>query len=120
MSENRETPHRLSRDEMKHNFVMSRVAHPAEEAEGAYRCHCVRCKWSFQVNPENGFIMALDEESRPLFGKEASSRIESFERELCPAFSARPEYREALGTHRGILAILHPVLHLLGLDYATQ
>ena len=120
MAQEHEGEHKLSREEMKHNFVMGRAAHPFREDSGAYRCHCVRCRWTFQFNPENGFIVALDEKSIPLHGREASKRIASFERELCPAFSSRPEYAEALREGHRILVILHPLLRLLGLDSATQ
>jgi hypothetical protein len=113
---------KLSLEEMKHNFAIERVESTVYEDKGAFICHCVRCRWAYKVNPEFGSIFALDDVGEPLDdGAEASRRITSFKRGLCPAYGDLPEYAEALtGSHRGILGILHPVLYLLGLDSAAQ
>jgi hypothetical protein len=113
---------RLTAEEMKHNFAIERVESFSDEDKGAFLCHCVRCRWAFKVNPEFGTIFALDDAGEPLDDDaEAAKRIVSFKRGLCPAYGDLPEYAEEFaGSHRGILGILHPVLHLLGLDSAAQ
>jgi len=112
---------RLSAEEMQHSFSMRPAQDTSAGHAGEYLCHCVRCKWTFQVNPEKGSILALDDAGLRLVGAEATKRINSFTRGLCPAYSAFPEYAEALAvTHHGIRAILHPVLRLLGLDSAAE
>ena len=114
--------HRLLPEEMKHSFAMSRIAEASEEDAGSYLCHCVRCKRTFQVNPSTGSIRALDGTAEPLDDDvEATKRIDSFAHGLCPAFCDLPEYKDAVAaSYHGIFGILHPMLHLLGLDSATE
>ena len=107
----------LSREEMKHNFALQ----PVDTAFGSSReflCHCVRCKWTFKVNPDRGAIVAFNNIGEPLDGVEADRRIETFAEGPCPAFAGFPEYdetREAQqNPHHGIL---QPILHFLGLDH---
>ena len=107
---------------MKHDFAMRRIEDTSDEHADAYLCHCVRCKWTFEANPESVSTIALDGAGEPLDDDaEASKRIDSFARGLCPAYRDLLEYAEALATsHHSILGILQSVLHLLGLGSAAQ
>jgi|SRR5579862_3058607 hypothetical protein len=109
---------RLSSEEMKHNFSVQ----PADDTPfGRPRnllCSCVRCKWTFQVSPDNGTIVAFNNVGQPLEGVEAKKRIATFATGPCPAFADFPEYEEANEKARphSLLERIHPLLHLFGLD----
>jgi len=109
--------HHLSRDEMKHSFALQPLSDAAFGSAREFLCHCVRCKWTFQVSPDRGTIVAFNNVGEPLDGAEATRRIATFAEGPCPAFAGFPEYddaRDAQQHHR----ILQPILHFLGLDHS--
>ena len=114
----RDGRHRLSAEEMKHNFAVQPARESAFGSPRELLCSCVRCKWTFQVSPDTGSIVAFNNVGQPIEGHEADKRIATFAEGPCPAFAALPEYEE-LGERprRGaIRERLHPLLHLLRLD----
>ena len=111
-------PHRLTAPEMKHNFAVQPAREAAFGSPRELLCSCVRCKWSFQVSPDTGSIVAFNNVGQPLEGAEADKRIASFAEGPCPAFAGLPEYEELVEAprHHGLRQRLHPLLHLLGID----
>jgi len=113
----------LSPTEMKHSFAVQPVRSPRSKRgwQGEFLCHCVRCKWTFQVNPESGSIIAFNNVNEPLAGDEALKRVASFAAGPCPAFADFPGYQEAREATRPkpIRERLQPILHLLGFDRAA-
>ena len=109
---------RLSIEEMKHNFAVQPVHQTQFGRPRELLCSCVRCKWSFQVSPDTGSIVAFNNVGEPLVGAEAQKRIDTFATGPCPAFADFPEYAQARDTSRPhtLIERLHPLLHLLGLD----
>jgi hypothetical protein len=107
----------LSSEDMKHNFAVQRAEESAFGSPREMICFCVRCKWTFQVSPDTGSILAFNNVGEPLEGREAEKRVASFAEGPCPAFAGFPEYEEAReATHGGIRERLQPLWHLLGLD----
>jgi hypothetical protein len=108
---------RLSLEEMKHNFSVQPVDIPFGRPRELL-CSCVRCKWTFQVSPDTGSIIAFNNVGQPLEGAEATKRIATFAEGPCPAFADFPEYQEANESPRPhtFLERLSPLLHLFGLD----
>jgi hypothetical protein len=113
----------LSPTDMKHSFAVqpTRGSRSKREWQGDFLCHCVRCKWTFQVNPDHGSIIAFNNVNEPLAGAEASKRVASFPEGPCPAFADFPGYQEAREAARPkpLREKLHPILHLLGLEWAA-
>ena len=110
----------LSAEDMKHRFALQPVNESAFGSPREFICHCVRCKWTFQVSPDRGSIVAFNNVGEPLDGPEATKRVATFANGPCPAFADFAEYAEVreAHNHEGILKKLHPVLHILGLDRA--
>ena len=108
---------RLRPEEMKHNFSVQPVDIPFGSPRELL-CSCVRCKWTFQVSPDTGSIIAFNNVGQPLEGTEATRRIATFAEGPCPAFADFPEYQEANGGPRPhtFRERLSPLLHLFGLD----
>jgi len=106
---------------MKHYFALEPINKSAFGSSREFLCHCVRCKWTFRVNPDRGTIAALNDVGEPLDGVEATRRIDTFAEGPCPAFVGFPEYEDARDAqqqhHHSILERLHPILHFLGLDH---
>ena len=110
--------HHLAPEEMKHSFALQLLNDGPFGSPREFLCHCVRCKWTFKVNPERGTVVAFNNVGEPLAGPEATRRIDTFAEGPCPAFAGFPEYddaRDALEHH----GILHPILHFFGLDHST-
>jgi hypothetical protein len=63
----------LSPDEMKHNFALQAINEIAFGSAREFLCHCVRCKWTFQVSSDHGTIVAFNNVGEPLDGAEANS-----------------------------------------------
>jgi|HubBroStandDraft_1064217.scaffolds.fasta_scaffold197220_2 hypothetical protein len=110
--------HHLTRDEMKHSFALQPLSDAAFGSAREFLCHCVRCKWTFQVSPDRGTIVAFNNVGEPLDGAEATRRIATFAEGPCPAFAGFPEYDDARDAQQHH-SILQPILHLLGLDHST-
>jgi hypothetical protein len=122
MEDGHEPEHHLSADDMKHRFALQPLNDSAFGSAREFLCHCIRCKWTFQVNPDRGSIVAFNNVGEPLEGAEATRRIATFAEGPCPAFADFSEYADAREAHRPprLLDRLHPVLHLLGLDSSTE
>jgi hypothetical protein len=121
--DNESREHHLARDDMKHNFALQPLSDAAFGSAREFLCHCVRCKWTFQVSPDRGTIVAFNNVGEPLEGAEALRRIETFAEGPCPAFAGFPEYDDARDTqepHHGIRERLHPLLHFFGLDHRHE
>ena len=107
---------RLSAEAMKHNFAIQRADESTFGSPRELICACVRCKWTFQVSPDTGSIIAFNNVGEPLEGPEADKRVATFAEGPCPAFAGFPEYEEARDAgHGGIRERLQPIWHLLGL-----
>jgi hypothetical protein len=102
---------------MKHAFSVQPVDIPFGSPRELL-CSCVRCKWTFQVSPDTGSIIAFNNVGQPLEGSEATKRIATFAEGPCPAFADFPEYEEANEKPRPhtFRDRIHPLLHLFGLD----
>lgn len=110
----------LSASEMKHRFALQLVKESALGNPREYLCHCIRCKWTFQVSPDRGSVVAFNNIGEPLDGPEATKRVATFADGPCPAFADFPEYEVIRkGRTEGILKKLYPVLRTLGLDNAA-
>lgn len=122
MSGGQERTHRLSPEAMKHSFAVQQMEETHLGAAREFLCHCVRCKWTFQVSPDHGTIVAFNNVGEPLEGSEAEKRIATFASGPCPAFADFAEYDDARAPQkpRGLMHRLHPLLHLIGLDRAAQ
>jgi len=109
---------RLSEQEMKHNFSVEPVDNIPFGSPRELLCSCVRCKWTFQVSPDTGSIIAFNNVGQPLEGAEARKRIATFAQGPCPAFADFAEYEEASEKPRPhtFRDRIHPLLHLFGFD----
>jgi hypothetical protein len=101
----------------KHDFAVEQI----ESSFGGRRefiSHCVRCKWTFRVNPDRGSIVAYDNNGElPLAEPEASRRIDTFAEGPCPALDdSDADAVHRSDAHVGFLERLQPVLHALGFD----
>jgi hypothetical protein len=115
-SECRSTDRHLPDSGMRHMFALQ----PLEEsAFGEFLCHCVRCKWTFQIAPERVSVVAINNVGEPIEGAEARKRIATLAEGPCPAFADFPGYEKACAAsrHHPIRDNLHALLFLLGLDF---
>ena len=115
-SDSHDDTHRLSATDMKHTFALQPINETAFGGAREFLCHCIRCKWTFQVNPDRGSIMAFNNVGEPLEGPEATKRIATFAEGPCPAFADFPEYDEVREAHKPE-GILKHLLGILGLDH---
>jgi hypothetical protein len=106
-----------------HNFKHDFAVEPIESTFGGPReflSHCVRCKWTFRVNPDRGSIVAYDHNGAPLDEPEASHRVDTFVEGPCPALhdsdDSDADAAPRADAHAGFLERLSPVLHALGFD----
>ncbi len=115
--EHEDRSHHLSAEEMKHRFALQPINESAFGSAREVLCHCIRCKWTFQVSPDRGSIIAFNNVGEPLEGVEATKRIATFANGPCPAFADFSEYEEVREAHKSgsILKKLHPVRQLLGI-----
>ena len=90
----------LSAEDMKHRFAVQPLNESTLGSRREFLCHCIRCKWTFQVSPESGWIVAFNNVAEPLAGAEATRRIATFAEGPCPAFADFPEYEEACREHK--------------------
>ncbi|HXN87428.1 MAG TPA: hypothetical protein VN867_15245, partial [Candidatus Binataceae bacterium] len=101
---------------LKHDFAVE----PIESSFGGPReflSYCVRCKWTFRINPDRGSIVAYDHNGAALDEPEASHRVNTFAEGPCPALDdSDTEPLPRADAHPGFLERLSPVLHALGFD----
>jgi hypothetical protein len=119
ISEKRADDCRLRPDQMRHLFALQSLNEADFDHARGFLCHCVRCKWTFQVSQERNSIVALNNVGEPIEGAEASKRIATLAEGPCPVFANFPYYEQARQAtqHHRVRDNLRSLFHLVGLDF---
>lgn len=118
-SERRGTEHHVTDNGMRHMFALQPLDESAFDSASEFLCHCVRCKWTFQVSRSRASVVAINNVGEPIEGAEALKRIATLAEGPCPAFADLPGYQETIAAirHHSIRDNLYALLHLIGLDF---